>query len=509
MVAERFKRFNRSSYARRTNGVCEGAAFGIDVNFKIGGSCADKAWIFDEYAFICEKRDASKSGCRLVTEIAATNGDYISIDRRCRGIDVRYYVKMGFAAFNRLLKCRRECCNAVGSNGSRYFPVVFSDGESTCYGCFRSAGNKFVEVGGVRTVNATAGIPLAIPHGDKAISDIRIIPDESDFFSDYLHINASFVHEGFIEGGSRGGSLPLIPQSCVTTLSLGGTNDRSLRYRRNHTRFAVAAAKKKGEGNNGTDRRFAQLLRNGQNHGRITGRFRRHIHRVIGYGVGRFVDSLPRHRDCVGTFCVGEVRAAYNNLGSCQDFLVVRTAKSLKMLDCGANARFFYARPVEFFRFAAKSRKGLNTDVDLVTVADQSSFGVDGSCQFGVDAQPAIEVDVASVHTEALNTFEEAIHDAQIRMELASVNVAVLHCELQTARRIVAFLVDYQPSEDRLREILRIFPHHHAVVQGWSFDRCRYGHICHNTTPFFSLRIQVVPLTSTRWGIAVRLIAFS
>ena len=85
MVAERFKRFNRSSYARRTNGVCEGAAFSVDVNFKIGGSCADKAWIFDEDAFICEKRDAAKSGCRLVTEIAATNGDYISIDRRCWG----------------------------------------------------------------------------------------------------------------------------------------------------------------------------------------------------------------------------------------------------------------------------------------------------------------------------------------------------------------------------------------------------------------------------------------
>ena len=477
MIAERFKRFNRSSYARRTNGVCEGAAFGIDVNFKIGGSCADKAWIFDEYAFICEKRDASKSGCRLVTEIAATNGDYISIDRRCWGVDVRYYVKMGFAAFNRLLKCRRECCNAVGSNGSRYFPVVFSDGEATCYGCFRSAGNKFVEVGGVRTVNATAGIPLAIPHGDKAISDIRIIPDESDFFSDDLHSHAPIFAEGFTERGSRGGSLPLIPQSRVTLLMLGSTYDRRLGCCRNHARFSIPMAKKEGECNNRANRRLAQFHRNGQNHCRIARGFRRHINRVVGYGSGFFVRSLPRHRDFVDALGIVEVRAAHDNLGSRQNLLVIRAAKSLQMLDCRANASFFYARPAEFFRFAAKVGLRLDADMDFVISAKTASFRVDGSAELRMDTQESVQENITAVTSETLECFQKSVYDAVVRVELPAGNVLVLHREAHRSCRIVTFLVDDQRAKNGLREILWIDPRHHAVAQGWLFSRCNISHI--------------------------------
>ncbi len=477
MVAERFKRFYRDRRALRADGVGECALGGIDVDFKICCRPADKFRILYKMTPTCEKRESAKSRGWLVAEINAAHRDDISVDGCGGGVYIGNNIKVSRPAQNRVFESCRERGNAVGAYRGFNFPEVSADRESACNSGFCRAGNEFVQAISFGVANAAAKVPLAIPHGDKAIGDIRILPDESDFFSDDLHMNASFVHDGFTEGGSRGGSLPLIPQSCVTTLSLGGTNDRSLCYRRNHTRFAVAAAKKKGECNNGTGRRFAQLLRNGQNHGRITGRFRRHIHRVIGYGVGRFVDSLPRHRDGVGTFGVGEVRAAHNNLGSCQDFLVVRTAKSLKVLDCGANARFFNAGPVEFLSLATKIGLRLYADMNFVVGTKKAGFRIDGAAKFRVNAKPSVQMDVASIFAETLNRFKKTVHDAEVREELSGGDILVFHREAQSSRRIVGLLVDDQRAKNGLRAILWIDPRHHAVAQGWLFSRCNRSHI--------------------------------
>lgn len=256
----------------------------------------------------------------------------------------------------------------------------------------------------------------------------------------------------------------------------------------------VPLPKKKGERHDRAERCGRKTFRERQHHRRVSARFRREFDRVIDC-LARFgVRRLPRGRDLVRGGVVGEVCSAYRYLSGREYFLVFGTADGLDVLNVRAGTRRVHACPVELGRLAAKPGKGLNADVDFVAVADHPRFKVDRSRQFGVNTQPAIKVDVASVHAETLNTFEEAVHDAQIRMELATVNVAVLHRELKAARRVVAFLVDDQPTENRLREITRILPHHHAVVQGRPFGRGSYGRICHNQFPFLSSWVRLYRL---------------
>lgn len=251
-----------------------------------------------------------------------------------------------------------------------------------------------------------------------------------------------------------------------------------------YTGVRVSLSKKKRERHDRADWGIRESGGERQYHCRVPARFRRKFNRVVGDGTRFSVRRLPRGRDFIRGGYIGEVCAADGNLGAGVDFLVLGTAYALEVLHGGANARVVHARPVEVAGLAAQVVLDLCADMNLVFGPHKASFLVAGACQSGVDAKPAVEQDVASVLAECLHSFKETAYDAEVRVKLPSDNVAIVHCEAQTARCVVRFLVDDNRTKEVVLLILWIIPDYHPVVEGRLGSR-GYHTITHGRIPLF------------------------
>jgi len=352
-------------------------------------------------------------------------------------------------------------------------------------------------------VDAAVGIPLPVPVGDEAICDVRCLPDECDFFSDDLHRREKFVSCEYEscewvrwkagEWGSGIGdelisrthnssthplpTLPLTHSFLSDEFYLGRCGDYA------DVRFSLS--KKKGERHHRADRGISEFGGERQYHCRVPARFGNKVNRMVGDRTRLGVRRLPRGRDLVRCRGIGEVGAADGNLRVGVDFLVLGTAHALQMLNRGADARVVNAVPVELARLAAQIRLDLCADVDFVVGSDHARLRIALSRQHGVDAKPAVEGDVASILAECLHSFKKTAHNTEVRVELTSDNVAVVHGEAQTARGVVRFLVCDEETEDLLRRVAWINPGYHPVVEGRLWSRGYYG-CCHNLFPLFT-----------------------
>lgn len=277
----------------------------------------------------------------------------------------------------------------------------------------------------------------------------------------------------------------VIPSLILHPSSPLCSHEFSLDRRGNYTGVRLSLFKKKGERYNRSDRGVRKFGGERQYHCRVPARFGDKVNRMICDRASFGVRSLPRCRNLVRCGRVGKVGAADCNFGIGEDFFVSCSAYTLQVLDRGADTCIINAVPVEFAGLAAKIRLDLCTDVDFIVRTDHTSFGIAPSCKHGVDAQPAVEGDVTSILAESLHSFKETAYDAEVRVELTSDNVAVVHGEAQTARGVVRLLVCDEETENLLRRVPRINPGYHPVVEGRLDSRGYYG-CCHNLFPLFT-----------------------
>lgn len=271
----------------------------------------------------------------------------------------------------------------------------------------------------------------------------------------------------------------------LQTLNLCGGNEFGSGCCRNYRRVRVSPAKKKRERDFGADRGVRESGgEKRQYHCRVPARFGDKVNRVGGDRARLGVHRLPRGRNLVRCGGVGEVGAADGNLRVGVDFLVFGAAHALQMLNRYAGTRVINTVPVELARLAAKIRLDLGADMNLVIRSDHARFGIAFPRQHGVDAQPTIEGDVVSILAERLHSFKKTAYDAEVRVELTSDNVAVVHGEAQTARGVVRFLVRDKKTENLLRRVAWINPGYHPVVEGRLGSR-GYNTITHGRIPLF------------------------
>ena len=270
----------------------------------------------------------------------------------------------------------------------------------------------------------------------------------------------------------------------LQTLNLCGGNEFGSGRCGDYRRVRVSPAKKKRERDFGADRGVRESGGERQYHCRVPARFGDKVNRVGGDRARLGVHRLPRGRDLVRCGGVGEVGAADGNLRVGVDFLVFGAAHALQMLNRCAGTRVINTVPVELARLAAKIRLDLGADMNLVVRSDHARFGVAFPRQHGVDAQPTIEGDVVSILAESLHSFKKTAYDAEVRVELTSDNIAVVHGEAQTARGVVRLLVRDKKTENLLRRVAWINPGYHPVVEGRLGSR-GYNTITHGRIPLF------------------------
>lgn len=270
----------------------------------------------------------------------------------------------------------------------------------------------------------------------------------------------------------------VIPSLIPHSSSLLRRHELSLGRRGNYSRVRVSPAKKKRERDFGADRSIRESGGERQYHCRVPARLGNKVNRVVGDRACFGIRRLPRGRDLVHCGGVGEVGAADGNLRVGVDFLVFGAAHALQMLNRCASTCVINAVPVELARLAAKIRLDLGADMNLVIRSDHARFGVAFPRQHGVDAQPTIEGDVASILAESLHSFKKTAYDAKVRVELTSDNVAVVHGEAQTACGVVRFLVRDEETENLLCRVSWINPGYHPVVEGRLGSRTNH-YVCH------------------------------
>ena len=240
----------------------------------------------------------------------------------------------------------------------------------------------------------------------------------------------------------------------------------------------VPAPKKKGEHHNRTDRRVFELLGERQYHCRVAARFRCQFDRVVGHDTRFIIGRLPRGRHLIRCRRVGEVCSADGDLRVCVNLFVFGATYALDVLHRRADALVVHALPVELARFATQVRLYLGAYMDFVFWPHDTRFRVARASQCGIDAQPSVKGDVASVLAERLHSLKEPAYYAEVRVELSGCDVPIVHCKAQTARRVVRLFVDYDRTEKVVLLFLRIVPNYHSVVEGRLWSRT-YHHICH------------------------------
>lgn len=331
-----------------------------------------------------------------------------------------------------------------------------------------------------RIVSPEPCVPDSVKVGDKTVRHVWVAADEAHLSCDDLHV---LLLSGMcLRRKPRGWILSSRLSPWCLVLSLAGTYDGNLGSCRNDVCVRFPLSKKKGEGDDCANRRARKFSWERQRHGRVAAGFGNNVNGMF-RGFARFrIYRLPGRGNLVRGRRVDQVRSADRDLCRGKNLLVFGAAHALQMLNRCAGTRFINAVPVELARLAAKIRLDLGADMNLVIRSDHARFGVAFPRQHGVDAQPTIQRYVATILAERLHSFKKTAYDAEVRVELTSDNVAVVHGEAQTARGVVRFLVRDKKTENLLRRVAWINPGYHPVVEGRLGSRGYHG-VCHNCIP--------------------------